>query len=89
MNSVGEGTNDISHEDFSRKPSRALFPKKSQAESLKDWQLKHLQNRNINFEQPEGQSENTRISGVVSQEKLYPQKLTRKRSKRKSPNLKV
>ena len=54
----------MSHEGDSSQPSRALFSRMSQAEALNDELLKLLQNNNINFEQPEGQSENMNLSAV-------------------------
>lgn len=63
--SVGGNTKDISHENDSRQPSRALFSMEATAEALNDGQLKLVQNSNIiNIEQSEGQFENMRMSGI-------------------------
>lgn len=76
--SVGGNTKDISHENDSRQPSRALFSMEATAEALNDGQLKLVQNSNniiINIEQPEGQFENMRMSGIgqgEARKKLNP-----------------
>ena len=57
-NSVGEDTEDMSHEGDPSQPSRALFSRMSQAEAIHCKLLKPLQSSSAYFDQPDGQSEN-------------------------------